>query len=328
MNNQPDLYPLRLTRRLESRLWGGQQLANWLGISDAPAQLAESWEVYVDNTVSNGAYAGQTLRQLVAQHGAAIVGARSFQRYGVDFPLLAKFIDAGQALSVQVHPDDAYAHTHEAATGFHGKTEAWHIIATQGDCDIIHGFNRPLDRTAYAEAIAHGTLEAVLQRTPVSAGDTVYVPAGTVHAINAGIVLFEIQQTSDLTYRVYDYQRRDAHGQLRELHIAQAIAVSRLDVSPTIVVPPIAVAPGITELVRSDFFAMERITGTQAHIWERPADSPHLITVLAGSVTVAQAHHVETLTRGQSIVIPAALSHLRITPQPEATWLHCWVPEA
>jgi mannose-6-phosphate isomerase len=327
MNNLPDLYPLRLTRRLESRLWGGQQLADWLGVHDAPPQLAESWEIYVDNTIHNGAYAGQTLRQLVAQHGPAIVGTRSFQRYGYDFPLLAKFIDAGQALSVQVHPDDTYAHQYEAATGFHGKTEAWHIIATQGDCDIIHGFNHPLSRTAYAKAIADGTLEALLHRTPVSAGDTVYVPAGTVHAINAGIVLFEIQQTSDLTYRVYDYQRRDAHGNLRELHIPQAIAVSHLDVSPTVVVPPTPVAPGVTELVRSDYFVMERITGSHTVTWAHPADSPHLITVLAGTLTITHAGHAETLTRGQSIVIPAALSHLHITPQPEATWLHCWVPE-
>jgi mannose-6-phosphate isomerase len=299
-----------------------------LGISDAPAQLAESWEIYVDNTICNGAYAGQSLRQLVVQHGAAVVGTRSLQRYGNDFPLLAKFIDAGQPLSVQVHPDDSYAHQHEATTGFHGKTEAWHIIATQGTCDIIHGFNRPLSRTAYAEAIANGTLEDLLHRTPINPGDTIYVPAGTVHAINAGIMLFEIQQTSDLTYRVYDYQRRDANGHVRELHIPQAIAVSHLDVSPTIVVPATAIAPGVTELVRSDFFVMERITATQPMTWEHVADSAHLITMLAGTLTITHADQPETLTRGQSIVIPAALRQLQFFPQPDATWLHCWVPEA
>ena len=323
MNNP---HPLRLRRRLESRLWGGTHLATWLHIDDAPAQLAESWEVFVDNEIINGAYAGLTLRQLVQSYGADIVGTRSLQRYGHDFPLLAKFIDAGQALSVQVHPDDAYAHSHEADTGFHGKTEAWHIIATDGDCNVIHGFRHALSQAEYAAAIADGTLADHLHTEPVQAGDTVYVPAGTVHAINAGIVLYEIQQTSDLTYRVYDYQRRDQHGNLRELHIPQALAVSQRTVSPTMITTPHTVAPGYRELVRSEYFVLDHMTSTSAHNITAPAHTPQILTVLEGCMHVSGVGYHETLQRGQSVVIPAALTTYTVTPQPTCQWLRSWVP--
>jgi mannose-6-phosphate isomerase len=217
------LHPFRLVRRYESRLWGGNQLATWLNLTDAPTPLAETWEVYNDNLIRDGALAGQTLRQAVLIHGADLVGSRSLQRYGHEFPLLAKFIDANQPLSVQVHPDDAYAHRYEAASGFHGKTEAWHIIATSGHNDVIHGLTHAISRDEYAHAIATNTLEPLLRHIPVTAGDTVFVPAGTIHAINAGILLFEIQQTSDITYRLYDFDRVDSEGNKRELHVDLAL---------------------------------------------------------------------------------------------------------
>ena len=320
------LLPLRLVRRYESRLWGGNQLATWLNLTDAPTSLAETWEVYNDNLIRDGALAGQTLRQAVLIHGADLVGTRSLQRYGHEFPLLAKFIDANQPLSVQVHPDDAYAHRYEAASGFHGKTEAWHIIATSGHNDVIHGLTHAISRDDYAHAIATNTLEPLLRHIPVTAGDTVFVPAGTIHAINAGILLFEIQQTSDLTYRVYDYARRDANGALRELHIPQAIAVSHTAAPLPAITTPVVRGPGHVELVRSDFFVMEKISAATTTTWQRPADSFQIITVLDGTATlnVADQHYV--LHCGDSLVIPACAATYTITPLPHASWLRCWVP--
>ncbi|MEY2847000.1 MAG: hypothetical protein RL076_2546 [Chloroflexota bacterium] len=315
------LHAVRLTRRYESRLWGGEHLATWLNIGDAPTPLAETWEVYNDNLICNGALQGLTLRQAVQRFGAAFVGQRSYDRYGAEFPLLAKFIDAAQPLSVQVHPDDAYAHTHEAASGFHGKTEAWHILAAQPGSDIIHGLIRPMSRTQYADAIANGTLDTLLRHVPVHAGDTVFVPAGTIHAINAGIMLFEIQQTSDLTYRVYDYNRRDAHGNLRDLHIAQAIAVSDLGVAAVVPTPARA-----HELVRSEFFVMDRFTAHQPHTWQRPADTFQIVTLIDGAATYTDGAGSAQLTRGDSLVIPAAIATSTLTPVGSATWLRCWVP--
>ncbi|MFN5935015.1 MAG: type I phosphomannose isomerase catalytic subunit [Roseiflexaceae bacterium] len=320
------LYAVRLTRRFESRLWGGHTLAAWLGVTDAPTPLAETWEVYNDNLICNGALRGLTLRQAVQQYGAAFVGQRSFARYGAEFPLLAKFIDAAQPLSVQVHPDDTYAHTHEAASGFHGKTEAWHILAAQPDSDIIHGLIHPISRTHYADAIANGTLDTLLRHVPVQAGDTVFVPAGTIHAINAGIMLFEIQQTSDLTYRVYDYNRRDAHGNLRDLHIDQAIAVSDLGEAAAVPTPAVARGAGVAELVRSEFFVMDRHHATHATSWQRPADTFQIVTLIDGAAIYADAGGSEQLTRGDSLVIPAAIATSTLTPVGSATWLRCWVP--
>jgi mannose-6-phosphate isomerase len=317
---------IRLHRRLEQRLWGGHTLARWLNLHDAPPQLAESWEIYNDNVILNGALKGLTLRQAVTQYGAQLVGAASFARYGAEFPLLAKFIDAAQPLSVQVHPDDAYAHTHEAHTGFHGKTEAWYILNCDTNSDVIHDFVHAIDRQHYADAIHHGTLEALLRHVPVAPGDTVFVPAGTVHAINAGIMLFEIQQTSDLTYRVYDYNRRDAQGNLRDLHITQALDVSYLGQPRHALSTPINRGHGVRELVRSEFFVMEHIQHTQSHTWARPGDSFQILTLIDGALTISADHEAHQLTRGDSLIIPADMPTYQSTPDGNATWLRCWVP--
>jgi mannose-6-phosphate isomerase len=303
-------------------------MAAWLGVTDAPTQFAESWQVYNDNIITTGVHRGTTLRALVARHQTALVGARSYARYGDDFPLLAKFIDAGQALSVQVHPDDTYAHTYEAHTGFHGKTEAWYIIGTQPGSDVIHGLNAPLTRDAYAAAIADGTLTQHLRHVPIHAGDTICVPAGTIHAINAGVFLFEIQQTSDLTYRVYDYLRRDDHGNLRTLHIPQALAVSHLDNNRPAHSTPVVLGSGHEELVRSPYFVMERIATAHAQHWTRNADSFEILTLIDGACVLTDAHGIHPLQRGDSIIIPADSPPYHMAPSNNATWLRCWVPDA
>jgi mannose-6-phosphate isomerase len=303
-------------------------MAAWLGVTDAPTQFAESWQVYNDNTITTGVHRGMTLRALVARHQTALVGARSYARYGDDFPLLAKFIDAGQALSVQVHPDDTYAHTYEAHTGFHGKTEAWYIIGTQPGSDVIHGLNAPLTRDAYAAAIADGTLTQHLRHVPIHAGDTIDVPAGTIHAINAGVFLFEIQQTSDLTYRVYDYLRRDDHGNLRTLHVPQALAVSHLDNNRPAHSTPVVLGGGHEELVRSPYFVMERIATAHAQHWTRNADSFEILTLIDGACVLTDAHGIHPLQRGDSIIIPADSPPYHMAPSNNATWLRCWVPDA
>lgn len=317
---------IRLQRRYEQRLWGGTQLAGWLHLDNAPAQIAETWEIYNDNLIINGPLRGRTLRHAVEHYGAALVGQASFARYGAEFPLLAKFIDAAQPLSVQVHPDDAYAHTHEAHTGFHGKTEAWYMLDCQPGSDVIHDFVHAITPQQYADAINAGTLDTLLRHVPVSAGDTIFVPAGTVHAINAGIMLFEIQQTSDLTYRVYDYHRRDVHGKLRDLHIQQALDVSYLGQPRPAVSTPINRGNGIRELVRSAFFVMEHIQQAHATTWARPSDSFQILTLINGALTITDNNESYQLMRGDSLIIPADMTTYHSAPDGDATWLRCWVP--
>jgi mannose-6-phosphate isomerase len=320
------LPPLALKRKLDSRIWGGDTLGPWLGLADAPPQLAESWQVYDQNQIDGGPFDGQTLAAATAQYGAALVGTRSFARYGADFPLLAKFIDAADDLSVQVHPDDTYAHSVEAATGFHGKTEAWHILRAAPGAHLIHGLAAPSSREAFAAAVADGSLMQLLRQVPAAPGDTIFVPAGTVHAISGGIMLFEIQQKSDLTYRVYDYDRRDTSGQLRELHLDRALDVIDYGEQPVAQRAPRALGGGRTLLVECPSFAMER--------WEVGAPSAHattpesfvILTAIDGAAQLRWGDGQSALRRGESIVLPAALGAYQLEPQPAATLLVCYVP--
>jgi len=320
------LSPLMLERKLDSRLWGGHTLGGWLGLANAPDHLAESWQVYEHNRVADGPFAERTLAELAREYGADLVGTRNFARGGADFPLLAKFIDAADHLSIQVHPDDTYAHTVEAASGFHGKTEAWYILHAEPGADLIHGLSAPTDREAFGAALRDGTLMNLLRRVPATAGETLFVPAGTIHAINAGIVLFEIQQKSDLTYRVYDYNRRDAQGNLRELHIERALDVINFGDQPQAVIEPRQLDAVRTLLVTCPYFTMER--------WDvgRPLEarvdpgSFDILTAIDGATELSWPDGTRRLARGESIVLPANLGAYRLVPGGRATLLRCFVP--
>lgn len=321
------LPPLILERRLDSRIWGGSTLGSWLGIANPPAQLAESWQVYAQNRVAAGPFVGRSLADLVREYGPALVGTTSFARYAADFPLLAKFIDAADHLSIQVHPDDAYAHTVEAATGFHGKTEAWYILHAEPGAELLHGLNATTSREAFAAAIADGTVLQLMRRVAVKPGDTIFVPAGMLHAINAGILLFEIQQTSDLTYRVYDYDRRDAQGQTRELHLEKALDVIDYQAAGPAQVTPQPLGDGRTLLVSCDYFQMERWE-LQGPVSRATAQTSFvLLTVLDGLARLTSAHGELHLTRGESVVLPADLGEYTLAPKPAATLLMCDVPD-
>jgi mannose-6-phosphate isomerase len=310
------LYPLLTRPHTVQPIWGGSRLAAWLNVPQPrPERLGEVWLVYDTNEVSNGPLAGRTLADLTREYGAALVGTRTMVRYGADLPLLAKFIDAADRLSIQVHPDDAYAHSREAATGFHGKTEAWYILEAAPGADVVYGPATPSSRAEFAAAIESGTLETLLHRLPVRAGDTVFVPAGTIHAINAGIVLFEIQQKSDLTYRVYDYGRRDARsGQPRELHIEKSLDVADYTPAAHGVVPPRTLAPGRELLVACDFFALERWQLSAAFTGTTDPGTFEIHTLIDGAAELASAGGVVPLQHGDAVVLPAALGEYVLQP--------------
>ncbi len=207
-------------------LWGGTRL-NKEFFKNRPGIVAETWELSVHPdgpsviTGSGTAYDGQTLAAYLAAEPQAL-GQPG------ELPILIKFIDAAKDLSIQVHPDNEYALAHE---GQLGKTECWYVLDAAPGAFLYYGVNRPLSREDFRRAIEENTLLDVLRRVPVKKGDFFFIPAGTIHAIGAGILVAEIQQNSNVTYRVYDFNRKDANGQLRQLHIEQAIAVS--DLTPT-----------------------------------------------------------------------------------------------
>ena len=216
-----DLYPMLIQPRFDERIWGGHNLAERLGKPAPRDQLiGESWEVYEENRVLNGPYAGRTIGELRAELGRDLTGHVAPDQL---FPLLTKLIDAQEVLSVQVHPDDRLARQLEHQP--YGKTECWYVIDAAPGAELIYGFSRDTSPEEYKRLVADGRLDEILRPLPVRAGDAVYLPARTVHAIGAGIVVYELQQTSDVTYRIYDWNRRDAAGKSRELHLDKALQV-------------------------------------------------------------------------------------------------------
>ena len=213
------LYPLTFRRLLKKIIWGGSDICPFKGITPVENGVGESWELsHVEDNfsiVANGPLAGKSLDELINTYGDQLVGAKVRERFGHRFPLLVKFIDARDNLSIQVHPNDELAKKRHNSFG---KTEMWYVIHTNGDAALYSGFNRPVDADEYVKRVADDTFMEILKRYEVKPGDVFFLPAGRVHAIGSGCFLAEIQQTSNITYRIYDYKRKDASGHERELH--------------------------------------------------------------------------------------------------------------
>ena len=330
----PPLYPLLLEPYLSPRLWGGQRLHGFLGL-DHPVNpnsdpIGEAWQVYSENCIRNGAWAGQRLADLAQAQPTDLLGTVSLARYGAKVPLLAKFIDAAAPLSIQVHPDDSYAKRVEAASGHLGKTEAWYILEAAPDAHIIWGFKDQLSPAQLREAIAGGSLEQHVNIVPVQAGDVIYNPAGTLHAIGAGILLFEIQQSSDLTYRLYDYQRRDSQGRLRELHVDKALDVLNFTPSQSAkcLAQPLSATANLrkTLLLHCEAFVMEHWQ-LQGEVQEATdSSSLRILTVCAGHGQLQQEGQPPlSLQQGSSVLLPAALGAYQLRGALELVC--CYVPE-
>ncbi len=214
---------LKFKALLKPTIWAGTEVARIKQHPDATARIGESWEisgVTGDETpVIDGELAGETLSRLTERYGAALVGEENFRRYGTSFPLLIKFISADQDLSIQVHPDDAMA---QRMGHPYGKTEMWYIVGTAPGATLCTGFNADFSAEGYTQSLADGTLTSHLNRCDTKPGDCFFIPAGRIHSICAGNFLVEIQQSSNDTFRVYDFDRTDAQGRKRELHVEQA----------------------------------------------------------------------------------------------------------
>lgn len=219
----PALYPLKFRPLYKDYIWGGRNLEK-LGKVLPEKKVAESWEISAHHDgisiVANGCFEGRTLEDLISEYGGAFVGSLSLQKYEKRFPLLLKLIDANDWLSVQVHPGDDYAKIHENDAG---KTEIWLVLDAEPDARIIYGLKKILDRERFSSVMKEGRLGEILQYMQVKKGDMIYIPAGTVHAAGRGILIAEVQQNSNATYRLYDYDRKNPDGTSRPLHIDKAL---------------------------------------------------------------------------------------------------------
>ncbi len=213
------LYPLKFKPILKERLWGGTKLNDVLGKPITSEITGESWELSAGpgdvSVVANGVLAGKTLQELIHDYEGRLLGAEVFARFGHEFPILIKFLDAKTDLSIQVHPDDELARKRHNSFG---KTEMWYIMDAEEDSRLIVGFKGDVSREQYAESLLRGNLPDILNYESVQEGDVFFISPGKIHAIGAGVLLAEIQQTSDITYRVFDFNRKDKEGKTRELH--------------------------------------------------------------------------------------------------------------
>lgn len=311
------LGPLLLQGRLQPYIWGGRNLNHLAGkVLPESTIIGESWETAIESVVRNPPHAGATLGALVERFGERLIGTRAVEVFGPRFPLLAKFLDAQQWLSVQVHPNDAYAAAHE--NGQLGKTEAWYILHAEPGAKLVYGLARAATRDEVRQAIASTRLEDLLYTFEACEGDVIFVPSGTVHAIGAGIVLYELQEYSDLTYRLYDYGRLQADGKPRELHIEKGLEVMRYGRMEVERVTPVPVAlPGGAGsrriLVACRYFVEEelRLAGTLSAAVD--GTSCHIISVLDGTCVLGSAEGELALALGDTAVVPATAGSYTLT---------------
>lgn len=218
------MYPIKFEPYLRTMVWGGDKIAPFKGIKTSQEKIGESWEIsgvegHV-STVANGSLKGRSLQEVIHEYGAELVGSKVLDKFGDEFPLLIKFIDAKEDLSIQVHPNDELAA--ETHPGMLGKTEMWYVIGADEGASLLSGLTREITPDEYEEMVRNNTITEVLAKHAIKPGDVFYLPAGRIHAICKGAFVAEIQETSDLTYRIYDYGRLGLDGKPRELHIEQA----------------------------------------------------------------------------------------------------------
>ncbi len=263
LKHEPGREPFRIEPTFSPRIWGSPSLAPLYPEKTNLAEpIGEAWLTDINCRVANGPFAGKTLAEAWREMPADWRGA-NFAEPG-DFPLLVKFIFPADKLSIQVHPDDAYASVHEKASGGRGKTEMWHVVSAKPGASLLLGLRSGVSREKFLEALQNHTLEDLFQRHFVHAGDTFFIPARTPHTIGADMMICEVQEYSDLTYRVYDYGRVDAHGKPRELHIEKALTVLNFDSTSGGKVTPrpwikVRESAGLNHLVDCPHFSVDRL---------------------------------------------------------------------
>ena len=319
----PDILPLK--PYLCETVWGGRSLGEHYNKFLPPnIPIGESWEVSaykdMESTVSDGPLAGQNLRDLVIKHGTEFLGVDIIDRYGTEFPMLIKLLDARQDLSIQVHPDDAYARAENL--GIYGKMEAWYILKSDNG-RIAYGLKDGVDKHSFESSIRENRVEDTIRFFDVQEGDVVFVPPGTVHALCENVMIYEVQQSSDLTFRIYDYNRPGTDGKPRELHIDQSLDVITFG-TPTPEPQHWTDLPGATEthalLAKSEHFQFERFAPTTKT--EHTYTTFSALTVLSG-----QAHLTDTCSAqtGETVFIPANRT-VSVSPDEQVEYLISSIP--
>ncbi|UMB61528.1 class I mannose-6-phosphate isomerase [Lutibacter sp. A80] len=307
-------YPIKFQPILKDKIWGGDKLVNKLNKKSNLKDIGESWEISdVKGDVSiveNGALKGKSLKELLETYTVDLLGKNNFANFGTNFPLLIKFIDAKQDLSVQVHPNDALSKKRHNSFG---KTEMWYIMQADEGARLILGFNKTINADAYVKLLEEKKIMSVLNDVPVEKGDAFFIETGTVHAIGAGIVLAEIQQTSDITYRIYDFDRVDDAGNERELHTE--LAVDALNFSDDIdtVRTYTSEKNKLNNVVKCEYFKTNFIPVAQElNLDYTETDSFVIFMCVEGDGIITVNGKSETINFGETILVPATTKNVTI----------------
>jgi mannose-6-phosphate isomerase len=322
------MYPFIFEPLLKERIWGGNDIRPFKKLPPGNGKTGESWELsHVEGNysiVANGPLAGKTIDDLIETFGAALLGEKVFRQFGKKFPLLIKFIDAQDNLSIQVHPGDELARKRHHSFG---KTEMWYIVKATRGAALYSGFSQQINADEYVRRVADNSFTDVLQRYEVAAGDVFFLPAGRVHAIGTGCFIAEIQQTSDITYRIYDYDRRDALGNARELHVEEAKDAIDYTVYPDYrtAYEPAENIP--VQLVQCKYFTTNLLSADKTIKRDLATRDSFVIYILTeGSATIRDDGGNElTVGQGQTVLVPAAAQWVEIIPAPCVKLLETYV---
>ena len=323
------LYPLRFRPDLKQTLWGGSALRDRFGKNARPGTtVGESWEICgmpgASSLVSNGFLKDNTLEEITEVYMGDLVGDAVYDKYGNEFPLLIKFIDAHDRLSIQVHPDDRLASERHHAWG---KTEMWYIIDAEPGAVIYTGFRRKITREEYLRHLAEKSLTDIINVTPVKRGDVFFIPAGMVHAIGAGVMLTEIQQTSDVTYRIYDWDRVDAAGKPREMHTTMALDAINFGLDTAGLIRKTPETNKTVLLAECQWFRTSLIEFDRPVIKDYSLTDSFVIYICTESMAVIECFgHREEVKAGETLLIPASASSVALIPQGTATLIEVFVP--
>jgi mannose-6-phosphate isomerase len=325
-----ELYPLKFEPILKEKIWGGHALVNEFGKpGDGTSKIGESWEVsaVADNlsVISNGFLAGNNIEEIIEVYMGDITGDFVFDKFGHEFPLLIKFIEATDDLSIQVHPGNELARERHGA---YGKTEMWYVLQSEKDSRIYTGFSKPVTREQYTNALSNNTIADLLNSEHPEAGDVFFTPAGRVHAIGAGNVIIEIQQTSDITYRIYDWGRKGKDGKPRELHIGLALDAIDFTASGKNGKHISASLNETENLAKCDFFTSnilrfdKTIERDYYHL-----DSFVICICTEGRFSLHWDKSSETVSKGETLLIPSSLNNVIFKPDPGATMLEIYIEQ-
>lgn len=309
-----ELYPLMFTPILKEKIWGGSKLSSVLAKKSHSNQLGESWEISDvegdTSIISNGIHTGKSLKWLLEQSAKDILGEKNAKTFGTKFPLLIKFIDAKEDLSIQLHPNDELAAKRHNSFG---KTEMWYVMQADKGANLIVGFNQDMNGETYLQHLENKTLPEILNVELVNAGDTFFIEVGRVHAIGAGVLLAEIQQTSDITYRVYDWDRIDNEGNARELHNDLAIDAIDFDMPNNYKVDYNKIENQSNKMVSCPYFTTNYINLNTVLHKENSHDSFMIYICVDGEADIIYKGMITRLKIGETLLLPANLKTYQIS---------------